>query len=300
MQIDAYVEDFVAYIRYERNYSENTVLSYCNSLKAFELYYKSLDESLSWETVTSDNVRSWLVSLLEQGLIASAVCPKLSALKTFYRFLLKRGMVKVDPAHGVRSPKKDKNLPCFVPEKDMNRLLDDVEFPDSYEGRRDKTMICMLYSTGVRAAELINLNLSDVDLPNATLSIVGKRNKQRLVPMIPELLTELRTYFVEREKVLFEKEETDALFLNPRTGKRINYEHLRKTVSRLLSEVTMQSKRSPHVLRHSFATSMLNNSADLQSVKELLGHESLITTSIYTHTTFEELKKLYNQAHPRV
>ena len=297
--MDAWLEEFVAYLRYERNYSELTVVSYSGSLKAFELYYKSLEEELSWTTVTSDVVRSWMVSLLDDGLSPSGVCPKLSAVKSFYRFLLKRGLVATDPAHSVSAPKKGKPLPYFVRETDMNRLLDDLEFPDSFEGRRDKAMVSMLYLTGMRAAELLALDLADVDLHNAVASVVGKRNKQRLIPLLPELVREIENYLPARERVLENKPETPALFVEARTGKRICYPKLRAVVRETLANVTLQSKRSPHVLRHSFATSMLNNSADLQSVKELLGHESLKTTAIYTHTTFEELKKMYNQAHPR-
>lgn len=297
--MDAVFEEFVAYLRYERAYSELTVVSYSSSLKAFELYFKSLDEEMSWETVTSDVVRSWMVCLLDSGLTASGICPKLSAVKSFYRFMLGRGLVAVDPAHGVNAPKKSKPLPYFVREADMDCLLDDLEFPDSFAGRRDKTIISMLYSTGMRAAEILGLDLADVDLRNAMVSVVGKRNKQRLIPLHPELLRELEDYMLAREAVLEGKPEDSALFIEERSGKRIAYPRLRVIVRDALSRVTIQSKRSPHVLRHSFATSMLNNFADLQSVKELLGHSSLKTTAIYTHTTFEELKKLYNQAHPR-
>lgn len=297
--MDAVFEEFVAYLRYERAYSELTVVSYSSSLKAFRLYFKSLDEEMSWETVTSDIVRSWMVCLLDSGLTASGVCPKLSAVKSFYRFMLVRGLVAVDPAHGVNAPKKSKPLPYFVREADMDCLLDDLEFPDSFAGRRDKTIISMLYSTGMRAAEILGLDLADVDLRNAMVSVVGKRNKQRLIPLHPELLRELEDYMLAREEVLGGKPEDSALFIEERSGRRIAYPRLRVIVRDALSRVTIQSKRSPHVLRHSFATSMLNNFADLQSVKELLGHSSLKTTAIYTHTTFEELKKLYNQAHPR-
>lgn len=297
--MDTVFEEFVAYLRYERAYSELTVVSYSSSLKAFRLYFKSLDEEMSWETVTSDIVRSWMVCLLDSGLTASGVCPKLSAVKSFYRFMLGRGLVAVDPAHGVNAPKKSKPLPYFVRESDMDCLLDDLEFPDSFAGRRDKTIISMLYSTGMRAAEILGLDLADVDLRNAMVSVVGKRNKQRLIPLHPELLRELEDYMLAREAVLGGKPEDSALFIEERSGKRIAYPKLRVIVRDALSRVTIQSKRSPHVLRHSFATSMLNNFADLQSVKELLGHSSLKTTAIYTHTTFEELKKLYNQAHPR-
>ena len=297
--MDAWLEEFIAYLRYERDYSELTVVSYSSSLKAFELYYKSLDEELTWNTVTSDIVRSWIVALLDGGLAPAGVCPKLSAVKSFFRFLLKRGLVDVNPAYGVLAPKKGKPLPYFVSENDMNRLLDDLEFPATYEGELSKTLVTMLYATGMRASELIGLDLSDVDLRNSTVSVVGKRKKQRLIPMVPELVTALERYLVHREKVQDGKSETQAFFVLEKSGRRISYAKLRKLVRDTLANVTMQSKRSPHVLRHSFATSLLNNSADLQSVKELLGHEKLQTTAIYTHTTFEELKKMYNQAHPR-
>ena len=297
--MNAWLEEFVAYLRYERNYSELTVISYSSSLKAFELYYKSLDEELTWNTVTSDVIRSWIVALLDGGLAPAGVCPKLSAVKSFFRFLLKRGLVDVNPAYGVLAPKKGKPLPYFVSENDMNRLLDDMEFPATYEGELSKTLVAMLYATGMRASELIGLDLSDVDLRNSTVSVVGKRKKQRLIPMVPELVTALERYLVHREKVQNGKSETQAFFVLEKSGRRITYAKLRKLVRDTLANVTMQSKRSPHVLRHSFATSLLNNSADLQSVKELLGHEKLQTTAIYTHTTFEELKKMYNQAHPR-
>ena len=297
--MNAWLEEFVAYLRYERNYSELTVISYSSSLKAFELYYKSLEEGLSWALVTPDVIRSWIVSLLDGGLTPSGVCPKLSAVKSFYRFLLKRGFVATDPAYGVNAPKKKRPLPYFVREGDLDRLLDDMEFPDTYEGRRDKVIVTMLYSTGMRAAELIDLDIADVNMRESLVSVIGKRNKQRLIPMIPELHDGLTVYLAERGRLLSDVAENQALFLDAGTCKRISYAKLRVLVRDALSKVTMQSKRSPHVLRHSFATSMLNHSADLQSVKELLGHESLKTTAIYTHTTFEELKKMYNQAHPR-
>lgn len=297
--MDTWLEDFFAYLRYERNYSERTLKAYDVSLKAFGLYLKSLDEKLTWRSVSSDLIRSWMVSLLEKGIAPSGACLKLSAVKSFYRFLLKRGMVDVDPAYGVSAPKKARPLPYFIREKEMDRLLDDVVFPDSYEGKRDRTMVSMLYSTGMRASELISLDLSSVNLQEAVVSVVGKRNKQRLIPMVPELVEDVRDYLQMRERYLADKVLSEAFFLDNAKGKRITYGCLRMAVRKALSNVTMQSKRSPHVLRHSFATSMLNHSADLQSVKELLGHQSLGTTAIYTHTTFEELKKMYNQAHPR-
>lgn len=297
--MDAWFEEFIAYLRYERNYSNSTIVSYSSSLKAFELYYKSLEEDLAWNTVTSDVIRSWVVALLSGGVTPAGVCPKLSAVKSFYRFLLKRDLVRVDPAYGVTAPKKGKPLPYFVSEKDLDRLLDDFDFSATYEGKLSKTVVATLYTTGMRAAELIGLDLTDVDFRNSVVSVVGKRNKHRLIPMVPELVRVLEDYLAEREKILEGKGETQAFFVTEKCGRRISYAKLRVLVRETLANVTMQSKRSPHVLRHSFATSLLNNSADLQSVKELLGHEKLDTTAIYAHTTFEELKKMYNQAHPR-
>lgn len=292
-------EDFVTYLRYERNSSERTVNSYSSSLEEFERYYKSLDEELSWETVTVDVIRSWIVHLMDAGHVASGICPKLSAVKSFYRFLLKRNLVEVDPAHSVAAPKKDKPLPFFVREKDMDSLLDRHVFPDTFEGVRDKTIVCMLYETGMRASELISLDVSSIDFNAGTILVLGKRNKQRLIPVLPELKEMLDVYLEAREQFLEGKGACPALFLKAHKAERITYESLRQLVRRSLGAVTSLSKRSPHVLRHSFATSLLNHSADLQSVKELLGHESLKTTAIYTHTTFEELKRLYNKAHPR-
>lgn len=297
--MDTWFEDFIAYLRYERNFSELTLVSYGGSLKAFELYYKSLSKELNWKTVTSGVVRSWIVGLLDAGLTPSGICPKLSAVKSFYRFLLKRELVDVDPAYNVVAPKKNRPLPYFVHEKELDHLLDEITFSDTFEGKRDKMVLSMLYLTGMRAAELINLDLENVDLKNSVVKVVGKRNKQRLIPMLPELVSGISEYIAERESFLSGKQDTQALFVDAKTGERIQYPKLLAMVRKAISAVTTQSKRSPHVLRHSFATSMLNHSADLQSVKELLGHESLKTTAIYTHTTFEELKKLYNQAHPR-
>ena len=297
--MDAWLEDFFAYLRYERAYSERTIISYSSSLKEFGLYCKSLETDLSWATVTSDVVRSWVVSLIEAGLSVATGWRCLSAVKSFYRFLLKRGLLDVDPSYSVSAPKKRKPLPYFVGEKDMDSLLTEVSFPNTYEGVLSRTVVSMLYATGMRASELLGLNVYDVDFDNSLITVLGKRNKQRKIPMLPELKVCIEDYLRARTQIKKDGGDEEALFLNGRSGKRISYVKLRLLVRETLGKVTMQSKRSPHVLRHSFATSLLNNSADLQSVKELLGHESLKTTAIYTHTTFEELKKLYNQAHPR-
>ena len=296
--MDTWLEDFVAYLRYERNYSENTIKPYHDSLEAFGLFIKSLDSDLDWRHITSDVIRDWIVCLMDRGITPSGVCPRLSAVKSFYHFLLRRGLVETDPAHMVQTPRKAKVLPYFVKEKDMNRLLDDVRFPDTYEGRRNRLIVMMLYSTGIRASELTGIDVDDVNLENCTIKVTGKRRKQRVIPFGDELKQTLEGYIPLLGSVRKSGGEK-ALFLSSRTGRRVSYGMVRLAVRGALMLVTTQKKISPHVLRHSFATSMLNNDADLQSVKELLGHEKLSTTSIYVHTSFEELKKMYNQAHPR-
>lgn len=294
-----WVEDFVAYLRYERAYSERTVVPYQEDLKAFESYYRNLDSQLSWNTVPVDVIRDWIVNLMDQGHKASSVCRKLSAVKSFYKFLLRRGLVDVDPANQVVGPKKDKPLPYFIREKDMDYLLDRVHFPETPQGVRDRLILMMFYTTGIRASELLGLDVTDISMEERQLRVTGKRNKQRIVPFGHELYQELESYLEQRSRMKISDEAEKALFLTDKTGRRMQYTQVRTIVNHYLSLVTTQTKRSPHVLRHSFATSMLNNKADLQSVKELLGHESLATTEIYTHTTFEELKEMYNQAHPR-
>ena len=241
--------------------------------------------------------------MMNNGNTASSVNRRLSALRSFYRFLLRRKMVTVDPAHNLRGPKKEKSLPYYIRESEMNRLLDEERyFSDDFEGRRDKMIMLMFYSTGVRLSELVGLNLADVDLDQMQIKVTGKRNKQRIIPYGDEMGDAIREYLGLRASFLELKgkaEEEKAFFVDARNGNRILPGKVQVLVKRYLSLVTTQRKRSPHVLRHSFATSMLNHHADLQSVKELLGHESLSTTEIYTHTSFEELKEMYKHAHPR-
>lgn len=295
-----WIRFFIDYLRYERNLSEHTIAGYEADLKEFERFYKGLDDELTWNDVDADVVRQWEVSIMERGSKACSVGRRLSALRTFYRFLLKRKFVDKDPAHLVRAPKKEKPLPCYVRESEINKLLDGGFFPNSFEGHRDRTILLTFYSTGIRLSELIGLKVSDVDLDQMQLRVTGKRNKQRLVPYGQELSVSLREYLTERAELLARvRFETDFVFVDERRGGSMESGCVRLMVKHYLSFVTTQQKRSPHVLRHSFATSMLNHHADLQSVKELLGHESLSTTKVYTHASFEELKEVYMQAHPR-
>lgn len=295
-----WIESFVDYLRYERNLSEHTIAGYEADLKEFERFYLGLDSELDWNSIDADVVRQWEVSIMERGNKASSVGRRLSALRTFYRFLMKRKMVTKDPAHLVRAPKKDKTLPGYVREEEMNHLFDGGFFDVSFKGVRDKTILLTFYSTGIRLSELTGLRLPDFDMNQMQLKVTGKRNKQRLVPFGVELRDSMREYLSIRGQFCSERAfSTDVLFVDERAGGEMSPSGVREMVKRYLSLVTTQQKRSPHVLRHSFATSMLNHHADLQSVKELLGHESLSTTEVYTHTSFEELKEVYKHAHPR-
>ena len=291
------IEVFLDYLRYERNRSDLTVRNYEESLRAFESYFKNRESHLSWESVDSDLIRDWMESMMDKGDMASTVDNRLSAVRSFFRFALSRGLVASDPAHSVRGPRKKKPLPQFVREGDMDRLMDLPEmWSGSYKDMRARTIILLFYTTGIRLAELIGLDDQDVDFVNHQLKVTGKRNKQRIVPFGEELEQALRTYMIQRDGQPLKQDA--ALFLNDK-GCRMTRAQVGQVVKAGLSRVTTMKKRSPHVLRHTFATAMLNNGAGLESVRKLLGHESVATTEIYTHTTFEQLKRVYKDAHPR-
>ena len=289
-------EDFLNYLRYERNRSELTVCRYEQSLRDFESYFKNRDGQLSWESVDSDIIRDWMESMMDKGDMASTVNSSLSAVRSFFRFALSRGLVTHDPSYVVKGPKKQKSLPQFVREEEMNRLLDTPQmWEEGFAGLRARTIIIMFYETGIRLAELIGLDVTDVDFAARQIKVTGKRNKQRIIPFGAELEAVLREYITQRNDQL---QVDQALVLSDK-GKRVTRSQVEKIVKRHLSLTTTLKKRTPHVLRHSFATAMLNNGAGLEDVRLLLGHESVATTQIYTHTTFEQLKKVYENAHPR-
>ena len=290
------IKDFLNYLLLERNYSERTIVAYEADLREFEEYFKKTDAELDFRSIHSDNVRNWMVSLMDEGRSETSVNRKLSSLRSFYRFLLRRKEITVNPMLKVVGPKKKKPLPSFVREKDMDRLLDECSFGEGFEGYRDRTILEMFYVTGMRLSELIGLNDADVDFSAKLIKVTGKRNKQRLIPFGNELAEDLHLYIKVRNEVM--PQGAEAFFVL-KDGKRMYPMAVYRIVKRNLSRVVSLKKRSPHVLRHTFATAMLNDSAELRSVKELLGHESLATTEIYTHATFEELKKVYEQAHPR-
>jgi integrase/recombinase XerC len=290
------LELFLNYLRFERNRSMLTVQRYEKSLRYFLDYCKSQDESIVWETVDSDLIRGWMETLVDDGKKATSVNADLAAVKTFYRFALARKLVEKDPAHMVSGPKMQKPLPQFVKEAEMDKLLDETDWEDNYNNVRARTIILLLYETGIRRGELVGLDDKDVDFVTRQLKVTGKRNKQRIVPFGEELASELRHFIEVRDREV-DKQST-ALFLN-KHGNRISAEQVYSDVRENLTKVTTMKKRSPHVLRHSFATAMLNHQAGLECVRQLLGHESIETTEIYTHTTFEQLRRIYKDAHPR-
>ena len=278
------IDSFLDYLRYERNYSLCTVTSYAKDLKQFEDFVKERKEgTFVAKEVDADLVRNWIVSLLEEKIAPASVNRKLSSLKSFFKFLMKEQIVSVDPVRFVTGPKVKKRLPVFVKEKDMEQLLDGEDFENDFEGIRDRLILEMLYDTGVRHYDAMQIK------------VTGKRNKQRLIPFAERLKRLMLMYKEVRDR---EAGTNEGRFFVREDGQPLTAGVLYLIVKKKLSLVPTLAKCSPHVLRHSFATSMLNNGAELNAVKELLGHSSLASTSIYTHTTFEELKKMYH-AHPR-
>lgn len=291
------VEKFLDYMRYERNRSPLTVQNYEEDLRMFEAFFKNKDNQVSWESVDSDLIRDWMEDMMDSGHAATSVNRRLSALRSFFRFALSRHLVERDPAHAIVGPKKNKPLPAFVKEKEMNRLLDGEEmWGGSFEDLRARTIIILLYHTGIRVSELTGMDISSVDMTDRYIKVRGKGNKDRVVPFGDELKKDLQKYLEARESVTG---MSGGPLLTDDKCRRMTTAKVRVIVEDCLAKVTTQKKRSPHVLRHSFATAMLNNGAGIESVKKLLGHARVSTTEIYTHTTFEQLKRIYKQAHPR-
>ena len=291
-----WTKSFLDYLRYERNDSVQTIVAYGEDLSQFEEFVCKQSENLSLENVDSNLVREWEMSLMNAKYSSASVNRKLSTLRAFYKFLLRKGVITSDPLGKVIGPKKKKPLPVFLKEKEINELLDDVDFGKGFSAVRDHLIIEMFYLTGMRRAELIGLQDGDVDVSSQTIKVNGKRNKQRLIPFGEELKDAIEQYVKLRDESVC---RMDQSFFVDEKGKPLYPVKVYHIVKENLSKVVTLKKRSPHVLRHTFATAMLNHDATLSAVKELLGHSSLATTQIYTHTTFEELKKAYKQAHPR-
>lgn len=289
-------ELFLNYLKYEKRYSQNTLTAYENDLDQFILFGKKLVEDFCVEEVDYHLIRQWIVSLMDNGISAKSVNRKISTLKTFFKFLMREGVIEKNPTDKIAIPKMGKKLPVFVQEKEMNRLLDGRFFTEDFVGRRDKAVVSLFYGTGIRLSELVGIRFSDLNLNEKMVKVNGKRDKQRLVPFPLEISTVLTDYITLRNELFPDSE--NFLFLTE-NGDPVYNKLIYRIVKKQLSLVTTVEKKSPHILRHSYATHLLNRGADLNAIKELLGHANLAATQIYTHTTFEQLKKVYKQAHPR-
>lgn len=286
------VEDFLTYLTKERRYSLHTLVGYRGDLEEFSQYINRYFE----ESIQDSNhkiIRSWFAQLIEDGCKPRTIHRKASSLKSFYKYLMQRDLLEINPMDLVPLPKLDRQLPKFVEEKSLRLLLDDISFDDSFEGVRDHLIIELFYQTGIRSSELINLEISSVDFSLEQLKVLGKRNKERVVPLTRQIIETIKKYLTYRISA-----EVNNLFVTAK-AKKLYPKLVYNIVNDNLTKVTTLSQRSPHVLRHSFATHMLNNGAELNSIKELLGHVNLSATQIYTHNSIEKIKSIYKQAHPR-
>lgn len=290
------VDKYIDYLRYEKNYSSHTEISYYSDLIQFRDFIDTNYSDVELETVDGDIVRAWIIFLMEAKTSARSVNRKLSSLKSFYRYLQKMGLVSISPLKKISGPKAKKPIPSFVNYADMEKVLDLEVLDNDYESFRDKVILELFYVTGMRRAELIGLTDKDVDLYSGSIRVTGKRNKQRIIPISKNTITLIDDYLEIRNQNF---ENQTASFFVKKDGEPIYPMLIHRIVSSHLKWIPTLAKASPHVLRHSFATGMLNNGADINAVKELLGHSSLASTEIYTHTSFDELKKIYNKAHPR-
>jgi integrase/recombinase XerC len=289
------IENFLIYLQAEKRYASHTIKAYKNDLNQFHAFCQEEDKGgmdLHFRTI-----RSWVVHLMDSGYSSRSVHRKLTSLRTYCKYLIRLGELDSNPLDRVLKPKLNKRVPAFVEEAKMDQLLDEFEFGDDFKGARNRLVLDLLYQTGMRRSELIHLSTGALNLPGSSLKVVGKRNKERIIPLNAGLSRSIGQYLQIRKDVVQNPEE-DRLIVTEK-GKPVYDKLIYRIVSKYLALVTTLDKKSPHVLRHTFATHMLNNGADLNAIKELLGHANLSATQVYTHNTFKKLKSIYNQAHPR-
>ena len=288
---------FQDYLQLEKKYSPHTVIAYINDVVSFESFVKSEFDSDDLSDVNYSLIRSWIVALVDNAISNTSVNRKITALKSYYKFLLKIKQIDVSPLLKHKSLKTPKTLQIPFSEKELDEVLHQIKYPDGFEGVRDKLIIDLFYTTGIRRTELIHLKMINIDFSNATLKVLGKRNKERILPLLPIIANQFKLYLTER--AYLERITDNEYFFLTLKGVKMNDSLVYRLINNYFSAVSEKVKRSPHILRHTFATHLLNNGADLNSVKELLGHSSLASTQIYTQSSLYELKKVYGDAHPR-
>ncbi len=292
------ISDFINHIKYENRYSNHTLTAYNKDITAFRDF---LDEEFPEAEIDKTEpymIRSWMVKLSESGMKAVSINRKITSLRSFFRFLEKKNAIKSNPASLINPMRKSKTLPVYVEEEKMDFLFDEVDFGSEYKGLLDRVLIELLYSTGMRLSELTGLKNRDVDFYNRSIKVLGKRNKERVIPLTDNMINQLKKYMAARDREFGAARDDNYIFLTP-TGRKIYNKFVYRRINNYLGMVTTLTKKSPHVIRHSFATHMLNKGADLNAIKEILGHSSLAATQIYTHNSIEKLKSVYKQAHPK-
>ncbi len=290
-------KSFTDYLFLEKKYSKHTVNAYITDLNSFHDFIKEEFEQENLVEVNYSLIRSWIILLSENNAENVTINRKISSLKAFYKFLLKTKQIEVSPLLKHKALKTPKKIQIPFSEKELDLVINEIKYPEGFNGIRDKLIIDLFYTTGIRRAELINLNVSSVDIQNATIKVLGKRNKERIIPLLPVIVDEIKGY-LEQRNALETIIDTENLFLMLK-GVKLNETFVYRIINDYFSTVSEKVKKSPHILRHTFATHLLNNGADINSVKELLGHSSLASTQVYTHNSLAELKKVYKNAHPR-
>jgi integrase/recombinase XerC len=291
------IQEFLNYLAFQKRYSRHTIISYQNDLTAFFDFIILQYSSTGLQEISASIVRSWLASLKEKKATSKTINRKISALKSFFKYQLKIGTVAVSPMAAVNSLKTSRRLPSFIGEKDMNTLFKYVDFPETWEGRTNALLLMIFYQTGMRLSELISLKELQVDKSNGAIKVSGKGNKERVIPVSNQLLKEIDGYLTEKKK-LFKQVESAHLLINKK-GKSLYPKYVYNIVKKYIGAVSTNERKSPHVLRHSFATHLTNNGAGINAIKELLGHSSLASTQIYTHNSIEKLKEVHKLSHPR-
>ena len=293
----ASVQIFLDYLKFQKRYSQHTIISYENDLKNFFDFIESTYGNLSLTQISTTLIRTWLANLKQDKIASKSINRRISTLKSFFKFQLKKETISVSPMTTIVSLKVSKRLPSFIEEKDIDTLFQHVEFPDTWTGKTDRLLLQIFYQTGMRLSELINLKESQIDKGYSNIKVLGKRNKERIIPINNLLLYPILEY-INSKRDSIEIFDTEYLLIN-KNGKKLQSGYVYKKVKKYLGDVTTNERKSPHILRHSFATHLTNNGADINAVKELLGHSSLAATQIYTHNSIEKLKDIHKKAHPK-